>query len=836
MDGFKHLFPRGTASTEKYVYAGPRGGGEFQLPPRDDRVSHGSKLVTEIQAAEMLANEKAEAIPEPSRPKGVCLDFQSDSGFKLQLESLESRQSGIELRNSRMDRDGVMHGTVFVPEGKIGIFVRKFEKYTKENHPRSKSERPWHKDLVESINSVRLASLRSFWTDAGDLPETKESIWWEVWLREATNPHNVADRFRQRAQAAGVQVGQRTLRFPERFVLLARATTEQLLAIENLFDILAELRIAKLLPSEFMQLPPRDQAEFIEAARSRIQPPSLDAPAVCHLDTGINRGHPLIEFALADEHLLAVEPGWPVTDAKGHGTEMAGLALYGCLTSLLVSDEPVVLNHRLESVKILHQELANDPELYGEVSSQAVSRIEIAAPNRRQRVYCLTVSTDGRDEGFPSSWSAALDQVAAGVGSDQSPTRLIVVAAGNVQPELRHEYPARNQVEGVEDPAQSWNCLTVGAFTERTAIHEADYAEWNVVAPSGSLSPASRTSTVWNDKSWPLKPDIVMEGGNSAIDPTTGRADHIDDLSLLTTRVDPTGTLLTTTGDTSGAAALAARYAALIWAAYPDLWPESVRAILVHSARWTGAMLEEFPGNTQADRESRLRCYGYGVPNLTRALSSLSNAATLVVEATLQPFDKEETAGDHGTERQGSPKTKDMHLHRLPWPTAALQELGELDVRMRVTLSYFIEPSPGRRGWTRKHRYQSHGLRFEVKRPHETGIDFHKRISKAAREEDEQNASFGPDDRNWAVGNRLRRKGSIHSDTWSGTAAELADCGVIAVFPVTGWWKERAHLGRWDRQTRYSLIVSIESDATDIDVYTPIAAQIDVPVESIVAT
>ena len=54
---------------------------------------------------------------------------------------------------------------------------------------------------------------------------------------------------------------------------------------------------------------------------------------------------------------------------------------------------------------------------------------------------------------------------------------------------------------------------------------------------------------------------------------------------------------------------------------------------------------------------------------------------------------------------------------------------------MRVTLSFFVEPSPGRRGWTRKHRYQSHGLLFEVKRPTETTADLLKRISDADRVE-----------------------------------------------------------------------------------------------------
>jgi hypothetical protein len=229
-------------------------------------------------------------------------------------------------------------------------------------------------------------------------------------------------------------------------------------------------------------------------------------------------------------------------------------------------------------------------------------------------------------------------------------------------------------------------------------------------------------------------------------------------------------------------------------------------------------MLAEFPEN---QRHNRLRAYGFGVPDLGRALWSASNAATLVIESSLQPFDKMDNVI----------KTKDMHLHELPWPKQVLQDLGEVDVRMRVTLSYFIEPSPGRRGWTRKHRYQSHGLRFDVKRPLETAASFHKRLSKAAWDEDEDEVDQGSDDRNWELGQQLRCKGSIHSDTWIGTAAELAASGTIAVFPVTGWWKERPHLECWHKQSRYSLVVTIETDDVDVDLYTPIANQIGVPVE-----
>lgn len=55
---------------------------------------------------------------------------------------------------------------------------------------------------------------------------------------------------------------------------------------------------------------------------------------------------------------------------------------------------------------------------------------------------------------------------------------------------------------------------------------------------------------------------------------------------------------------------------------------------------------------------------------------------------------------------------------------------------MRVTLSYLVEPSPGRHGWpaTGGVRYQSFGLRFALKRPEERLSTFLARINQLARE------------------------------------------------------------------------------------------------------
>jgi hypothetical protein len=170
-----------------------------------------------------------------------------------------------------------------------------------------------------------------------------------------------------------------------------------------------------------------------------------------------------------------------------------------------------------------------------------------------------------------------------------------------------------------------------------------------------------------------------------------------------------------------------------------------------------------------------------------------------------------------------------MILHDLPWPGDALEALGQTSVQMKTTLSYFIEPNPGERGWTRRHRYSSHGLRFAVKRSEENLRAFRRRINRAAREEDELVSAAG-DDSGWFFGPRLRNRGSLHSDVWEGTAADLAARHAIAVYPTGGWWREKPALQRADRQVRYALIVSL-SAPVQVDLYTAIETAIGIPVE-----
>ena len=240
-------------------------------------------------------------------------------------------------------------------------------------------------------------------------------------------------------------------------------------------------------------------------------------------------------------------------------------------------------------------------------------------------------------------------------------------------------------------------------------------------------------------------------------------------------------------------------------------------------------------GANKSDAINRLRRYGYGIPSLDRARYSASDSLTLIVQQKIQPFRKKVTTDENGNETTGSEiETYQMGLHSLPWPKEQLSDLGDQPVTMRVTLSYFIEPKPGRReGFVKsRHRYQSHGLRFAVKRPQEPLDDFRKRVSTAAREEEETFESIG-DTSGWAIGPTNRTRGSIHSDWWSGTAADLANSGFVAVFPVSGWWRESKG-NHWSKEARYALIVSIRTEKKRVSLFTPTEIDLYTPVETLI--
>ena len=799
-------------------------------PPIRERQSHGNHLFSQINKLKPVIQDAREiqvAAGVDDASLGLQLEFASFDDIELAFESLARENSGIELLNVRNEGDFTF-ATVFVPDGKLTLFENLITAYLSEKKNKNGLLIDNHK-LINTIKDIRAASLQALWTDdTAAFPEQDdELVWWEVWLPVRKDRQHVVDTFRSLSDAQDISVSESLLEFPERSVLLAHASRTTMQRSMMTLNSIAELRRAKETAEFFDSLLPEEQPDWCEEllGRSEYSTNDENTPHICLLDTGVNNQHPLLSPALANTDLHTVEPAWGLNDQQGHGTLMAGLALFGDLTEALSSSQPLQFVHRLESVKILPHDNTNhgEPKFHGSLTKDAVNRT-IITDAFRKRIYGMAVSArDNRDRGRPSAWSAAVDSLAVDAESENEHPQLMILCAGNIEDQHAwREYPASNSSDGVHDPGQAWNAITVGAYTDLVHITDKDAGSYRPIAPTGGLSPFSTTSSTWQETYWPIKPDLVFEGGNAADDGLS--AVWLPSLSLLTTNNKPHERLLTTVNATSAATALACRMAAQLMATYPHLWPETIRALMIHSARWTDAMLQEYlpprKKPTKKDYLQLVRHCGFGVPDLDQAMWSVSNSLTMVIETGLYPFKREK-----GKE----PSLRDMNLHRLPWPLGELENLGELEVEMRVTLSYFIEPNPSARGVRSRYRYESHGLRFDVKRPYESEGDFRGRINSLAISADEGSSSTG-DDTKWLIGPQNRHKGSLHSDIWRGTAAELASRGMLAVYPTLGWWKTRKILEKYNKKARYALIISIRAPEAKIDLYTAIENQIRTPV------
>ena len=835
---FPHLVVAGYVDDGAYAREGK---GNFKVRPVEDRAAHGRRVADELDLAVQV--QKQRSVPfdlEELQSLGVILSIESEPGFSLKLESLDrmSQHRDVAARRPKWMLLSVTPGTddsaevaqVWISDEYRSAFLKLFEQYLGEE---TLTGKPKNQLLVANIGRVRAAIVRDLWQSSGE-PDATGRQWWEIWLRPEPTAIELMKSY---AEAVGATVAQRYLRLDNRHVVWLEAQWEDLDLLPVTAVPVAEIRRPQLIDT-ISDLSALEQAEYVDDLVERVASAGEAAPAVCLMDTGVRRSHVLLNESLRAEDMYTVFGDDMTGDSNGHGTKMAGLALFGPLREVLAATDSVALAHRLESVRFHVPDSpahVHAPPSYGVVTALAAAAPEVAA--KRRRAFCLAVTSVPDRPGEPSIWSASVDALAVGTGvgasedgvdllgpPENDAKRLFVVSAGNVREGFEEEYLDLCDTSPIEDPAQAWNALVVGAHTELTEVpSDPGFHGWSALADHGELSPHSRTSllAVGTKAQWPIRPDICMEGGNFLADGAGDFHTSHPNMSLLTTeRRDDVS--LGTANATSAAAAQAARLAARAMAMYPSYWPETIRGLLPHAAEWTPAMLDRVSGARRKEDKARmLRRYGWGVPTAEAVERSAKNAVTMVVQDTFVPF----TGPDH--------KMRTFRLHQLPWPSEVLEEIGEDDVELRVTLSYFVEPSASRRGWRQRYAYASHGLRFELQRPLEEPSEFLKRINRQAQNEEGGSSSSSGQDQ-WVLGTKQRHRGSLHQDIWLGHGTELAATGCnLAVHAVGGWWKNNRRKDRVDLPIRYGLLVSLRTPATGVDLYEPIAAEIGVPAEAV---
>ena len=734
----------------------------------------------------------------------------------------------------RRDPTGAQVGTLFVTEVGENVLTDALTNYTGSSATTASTKR------IDQIEHIAPGTVSSLWMDLRPLPQAEQRIWWECWCWPETvaNILHPADRLRLR-------VSEQRLHFPDFEVVPVYATVEDMERLLANTDAIEELRHASDTPHVYTHDLAAYQTDILADLVARVTPPPADAPAACILDTGVARAHPLLAPSLASNDCHAVDEAWQTDDHHGHGTEVAGMALFGDLTYPVGDQRKIDLTHRLESVKLLPPNgfPANEPANLGYITQGAISLPEIEAPDRA-RVFCMAVTNKDLSGALPTSWSAAMDRATVGLTlTDQAsapptvPPRLILTSAGNVPDEATLAEAGDVGRFSIEDPAQAWNPLTIGGFTDKVDLLHPNYQDWTAAAEVGDRSPYSRTSTTWIDA--PIKPELVFEAGNRALSPMdTELLAGIESLSLLTTNRNHIRDPLTTTWATQPGDGARGAHGRDLDGGRPELLARD-------DPRPHGA----FGGMDAPHAQPVPAAQGQDAGPVAGARVRLRRAQPrpgAQIGAQRSCFD---LAGDHAAIHHADEDGQEGHAgQRRPAkvPSVALlpaavadpgaRSAGEKRVELKVTLSYFIEPSPGQIAPKTPARYRSHGLRFDLQRRLENKEQFLSRINSLAAADDAEEGAEAieiedeADDR-WRFGANSRANkvaGSLHCDVWTGPGADLAARRTLAIYPVNGWWKTRAPKKRYNSQARYALIMTLKCLDEDIDLHAEIDAAIAV--------
>ncbi len=385
-----------------------------------------------------------------------------------------------------------------------------------------------------------------------------------------------------------------------------------------------------------VDLPPRYGLQF-RALQTSIQslphvptPPS-DSPAIAVLDSGLAAGHPLLAPAVGDAQsfVSSLGPG----DEHGHGTHVAGIALYGDMEETLRSGSfvPVL---RLFSGRILDANNQSDDRL---IENQVETAVRYFHREYGCRIFNLSLG----DQRKPylgrhvRGLAVTLDMLTRELGV------LFIVPVGNfsgadnIPGDWRTGYPGYLLCDDARllDPATALSALTVGSLARWDASfnsqrYQDDPAE-QPLARRDQPSPFTRSGPSVGGA---IKPDLVAYGGNWAVNLRAANQWIVrQGLGELSTGKDfATGRLLVEDAGTSFAAPHIAHLAGRILREHPDADHNLLRALLVAHARWPQAC-----ATLLADRDERLRLCGYGKVEEAALQRSTEQEVTLIASDSI---------------------------------------------------------------------------------------------------------------------------------------------------------------------------------------------------------
>ncbi len=360
---------------------------------------------------------------------------------------------------------------------------------------------------------------------------------------------------------------------------------------------------------------------------------SDDLPVIAVLDTGVN-DHPLLVGGIVGREAFPAELG--VADMNGHGTAVAGVAVFGDLRNQLdqLELQPAA---RIISAKVV----TDQAQFYDRRTLPTQMRIAIERLSQAYgcRIYVLSLgdTKSKYERGRVGPWAATLDELA------QELDILIFVSAGNRDPrsgtrleQAVTQYPQYLFEPGnrVYEPAGAVNALTVGSIAHSNGLgpqHQLD-VHTQSITERDEPSPFSRAGP---GAGGIKKPDFVDYGGTLVFDGVAARlqrAPTLPNAGVLTTNADFLRQAIVSKTGTSFSAPHLANKAAQILRHHPEASANLVKALMASSARVPGAALRRLNGVPEAEQD---QVCGNGLVDPSTAAFSDDHRVVLYAEDNL---------------------------------------------------------------------------------------------------------------------------------------------------------------------------------------------------------
>jgi hypothetical protein len=557
----------------------------------------------------------------------VNQDVNEDT-FRLELNRMY-----IEVISPSPDKKGLW--IVFTEDGNVKEFYHKLRKYVDKGSYKffdaidTIAEIPPEDKLGDRLKNEMLKDNEYAFLDL------------EIWRMEDEKLNKFIDGLKKLINTKDGKITDKFIK--DNFCLLRIKANKQI--VEDL------LRLREIA---FLDRPPNPYIEYnmltLDIDESvEIKAPPQNASAIGILDSGIISNHPLLKNSVGDEIAIStlysnkIDPNKPQDDV-GHGTQVAGIALYGDLKER-ISKKNFNSEVWLLSAKIMHGEknpgTGKLEAVYDNEEKLLEHQLEKAVRyfiENYQNCKVINLSLGNSDRKMfgqkrQFNLSTLIDELTKELGL------IFVISIGNLNDYNLDDYPAYLLEETshakVIEPATAALGITVVSITQNYGP-SVRYPQDIFYSPAKTNYPSPFTRVGPGYKGM-IKPELVEEGGNVITDKNT-----LEDIGgkLITLNYNwiKEGKLFSLDHGTSLSAPKVAHYIALLYNHYPSYSSNLIKALLISSARIPDSRPEPLDKITFKSSEKTkevvklLNIYGYGKPDLYKAMYSSSSEVLLLKE------------------------------------------------------------------------------------------------------------------------------------------------------------------------------------------------------------